>query len=129
MRYYIVIAKCGHVGKGKYIDVSFPVLAETGKDAANLILRRSKVKKQLKNAITAVYEVNEDIYNSYLDNSFFSDYLKSHFKREFDLNKYDVKELELDSNKKKQEFDSRRERITYILKRYKQKYSYDMEVA
>ena len=67
MRYYIVVAKCGHVGKGKYIDVSFPVVANTGKEAANLILCRSKVKKQLKNAITNVFEVSEDIYNLYLE--------------------------------------------------------------
>ncbi len=129
MCYFIVVAKCGHVGKGKYIDVSFPVVAETGKNAANFILRRSKVKKQLKNAITAVYEVNEDIYNSYVDNNYFSDYLKSHFKRECDLNKYDIKELKYNSNKKKQEFSSRKERIAYVLKRYKQKYSYELEMV
>ncbi len=57
MKYYVVIAKCGHVGNGKYIDVEFPVIAENGSLAAKKILKRSKVKKQLKNAITGVFEV------------------------------------------------------------------------
>jgi len=129
MRYYIVVAKCGHVGKGKFIDVSFPVIANTGKEAANLILKRSKVKKQLKNAITNVFEVNEDSYNSYLNENFYGEYLQAHFKREFDSTKYEIKELDLAFSRRKVEFSSREERIAYVLKRYKQKYSYELEMV
>ena len=33
-KYFEVQAMCGHVGKGKYIPISFPVIAINGKEAA-----------------------------------------------------------------------------------------------
>lgn len=47
MCYYFVIAKCGHVGKGKYIDVIFPIMAETKKEASQMVLLKPKVKKTI----------------------------------------------------------------------------------
>ena len=29
MKYYIVTAACGHVGRGRYVPIDFPVVAET----------------------------------------------------------------------------------------------------
>lgn len=33
-KYFMVIAKCGHVGRKNYIPVKFAVVAESGKEAA-----------------------------------------------------------------------------------------------
>ena len=35
-KFYIVTAKCGHVGKSKYILINFPVIAEDGREAAKI---------------------------------------------------------------------------------------------
>lgn len=43
--FYLVTAKCGHVGKGKYYEVDFPVYANDRCEAAQYVLKRSKVKK------------------------------------------------------------------------------------
>ena len=122
MRFYLVTAKCGHVGRGMYIDVDFPVCAENGSDAAQQILKRSKVKKQLKNAITAVIEISEIEYNNYKEENIYSNYLKSHYKREYNLYDYVIKKLD-DKPKRKIEFETREERISYLLRKNKFYYS------
>ena len=48
MKYFLVTAKCGHVGNGKYLEIEFPIIARTKKDAAQICLRKPKVKKHLK---------------------------------------------------------------------------------
>ena len=60
MNYYLVTAKCGHVGRGKYIEVDFPLCAESKSEAALKCLKKGKVKKQLKNAISSVFEISYD---------------------------------------------------------------------
>lgn len=118
MGFYLVTAKCGHVGRGKYIDVVFPVIADNGSSAAQLILKRSKVKKQLKNAITSVEEISELEYKEFKQKDYFLDYLKAHSKREYDVNNYILKKLET-KEKRKIEFESRNERISYIMRKNK----------
>ncbi len=82
MNYYLVIAKCGQVGKGRYVEVEFPIYAEDKKSAAQMVLKRAKVKKQFKNAITNVYEISYDEHlaktNEFNDNTF----VRAHTKRE-----------------------------------------------
>ena len=119
MRYFIVTAKCGHVGNGRYIDVEFPIASENGVEAAQKILKRSKVKKHLKNAITSVVEINESNYYEFINKNPYKSYLSAHSSKEFDLNDYDVKELFFDEKPRKQEFASRKERIDYVMKKYK----------
>ena len=46
MNYYKVLAKCGHVGKGKYTEVAFPIYSESASEAAQYVLKLPKVKKQ-----------------------------------------------------------------------------------
>ena len=129
MKYYVVIAKCGHVGNGKYIDIEFPVVAENGSLAAKKILNRSKVKKHLKNAITNVKEVMKDEYLYYVNQNSKDEYLHSHCSKEFDITNYEVKNLESREKSKKIEFNSRKERIEYIFRRNNLRYSfyYEME--
>ena len=67
MCYYFVIAKCGHVGKGKYIDVIFPIMAETKKEASQMVLLKPKVKKQLSNAISSIFEVSKEEFDKQIN--------------------------------------------------------------
>ena len=36
MKYYIVTAKCGHVGRDYYIPIDFPIRAESRTEAAKV---------------------------------------------------------------------------------------------
>lgn len=62
MKMFEVIAKCGHVGKNKYILKSFAVKAEDGKQAAKLVRGLPRVKHHHKDAIKSVEEVCYERY-------------------------------------------------------------------
>lgn len=47
-KYFEVQAMCGHVGKGKYIPISFPVIAINGKEAAEKVRSYPRVKLTIK---------------------------------------------------------------------------------
>lgn len=128
MKYYLVVAKCGHVGNKKYIDIFFPIRALSKSDAAQAVLKRKKVKKHLKDAITSVEEISFDRYVDLCKNNPHSSYLRSHYSNEFDLCDYEVKTLPK-RYEKKVEFESRSERVAYILKRNKERYCSCMEMG
>lgn len=70
MRFYEVIAKCGHVGRKNYALKSFAVKAENGKDAAKMARDFPRVKHHHKDAIQNVIEIDEDrFYELILKNS------------------------------------------------------------
>ena len=126
-KYYIVVAKCGHVGKGKYVEIEFPTVAETKSSAAQNVLKASKVKKQLKNAISNVYEVSEEEYLEAKDRFASNEYIHSHYKNEINRESLEIKIMEFGS-KIKSSFNSRTERVTYYLNKIKLKsevYEYD----
>lgn len=127
MCYYFVIAKCGHVGKGKYIDVIFPIMAETKKEASQIVLLKPKVKKQLSNAISFVFEVSKEKFDEQMNINKEDIYIHSHCKQE-------IKEI-LNSDKiqilpkKKQyknsfEFNSKIDKVNYYYKKEKIKNMY-----
>ena len=60
MRFYEVIAKCGHVGRKNYALKSFAVKAENGRDAAKMTRDFPRVKHHHKDAIQNVIEIDED---------------------------------------------------------------------
>ena len=62
MKYYKVQAKCGHVGKNKYILKWFYVKAENGKDAAKIVRETPRVKHHQKYAIIEVVEIEFEEY-------------------------------------------------------------------
>ncbi len=119
MRYYLVTAKCGHVGKGKYFEVDFPIKAETKSEAAQYCLTKPKVKKHLDNAISYVVEITYDEYIEKTIEHKNDSFVKAHTKKEiaeyFDI----ANELPLNRETKKSSFESRKERIYYLLKKYK----------
>ena len=58
MRYFNVTAKCGHVGRGYYIPITFAVKAESAAEAASVARDLPRVKHHHKDAILSVKEVN-----------------------------------------------------------------------
>jgi len=62
MKYYCVEAKCGHVGKGYYILRSFPIRANSKKEAASIARNMPRVKHDHKDAIRNVEEIQRDEY-------------------------------------------------------------------
>lgn len=59
---YEVKCKCGHVGRGKYIIIAFPIIAENGKRAASKARHIPRVKHDQKDAIISVREINDEEY-------------------------------------------------------------------
>jgi len=62
MKYFKVIAKCGHVGKNYYYEGTFYVTAESKKAAANKVRYIPRVKHHQKDAILQVEEVNVETF-------------------------------------------------------------------
>lgn len=61
-KYFEVQAMCGHVGRKNYIQISFPVIAENRKEAAEKVRSFARVKHHHKNAILQVWEISLDAY-------------------------------------------------------------------
>lgn len=57
MKYFEVIAKCGHVGKKYCVFVNFACVAENGKMAASKVRDFPRVKHDHKDAIRSVKEI------------------------------------------------------------------------
>ena len=118
MGYYLVTAKCGHVGKGKYREVDFPIIADSKKEAAQRCLTFPKVKRHLKNAISGVIEITSYEYNIKKEENSNDVYIRSHTKREIlDLIQL-AKELP-HKRKHKYSFESREERILFVMRKNK----------
>ena len=61
-KYFKVIAKCGHVGKGNYVPVAFAVRADSRSEASQKAMTFPRVKKHLKDAIISCEEIDRDSY-------------------------------------------------------------------
>lgn len=73
--YYIVEAKCGHVGKDKYILIKFPIKASSKKEAATKARLLPRVKHHHKDAIRDVREVDYDAFASQIEENKYNTYL------------------------------------------------------
>ena len=83
MRYFIVCAMCGHVGKGKYVEKSFPLVASTGKEAAQACKAIPRVKHDNKRAILSVREVGYEEYRMQQRINEADPYLKAKCRRDY----------------------------------------------
>ena len=119
MKYYLVIAKCGHVGKGKYVEVEFPVYAVDKHSASQMCLKLGKVKKHLKNAISNIYEISYEEYLTKLEDYNDNKFVRAHTKKEIVDYIDSAHRLESDKKGYKHSFKSRNERVLYLLKRNK----------
>lgn len=57
MRYFLVTAKCGHVGKDYYYKGNFYIKAENGRIAAQIVRDAPRVKHNHKDAILSVRKI------------------------------------------------------------------------
>ena len=67
--YYIVEAKCGHVGQNYYVPVKFAVRANSKSEAANITRWIPRVKHHLKDAIINVEEVDKQIFINFIEDN------------------------------------------------------------
>ncbi len=58
MKYFRVLAKCGHVGRQYYIPVDFAIVAEDGRQAATIVRQKARVKHDEKDAILSTEEIS-----------------------------------------------------------------------
>lgn len=63
MYMFEVCAKCGHVGKGSYIEKVFAITANSSKEAATIARSLPRVKHHHKDAIRYVMKIDESRYN------------------------------------------------------------------
>ena len=63
MDYFKVTAKCGHVGKGNYIPISFAITAYDAKHAAQIARRKGRVKHDHPDAIINVEKISREEFN------------------------------------------------------------------
>ncbi len=61
--YYKVVAKCGHVGRGRYIPIPFYVKANSASEAANYVKGFPRVKAMRDNIIS-VDEITSEEYKA-----------------------------------------------------------------
>ena len=99
--FYEVVAKCGHVGRNKYIPIKFAVKAESGKEAAAIVRWYPRVKHNHKDAILTVEKID---YLRYLEINAINDnnpYLKCKSKYEQRLIEGLAEQLENDNHSNK----------------------------
>lgn len=61
-KFFEVKAKCGHVGRGYYYEGTFYEVAESKKQAAEIVRIRGRVKHHHKDAILSVREITAEEY-------------------------------------------------------------------
>lgn len=61
-RFFSVVTKCGHVGRGFFIPITFPVRADSAKAAAAIARSIPRVKHHHKDVIQSVLEITMDEY-------------------------------------------------------------------
>lgn len=75
-KYFEVIAKCGHMGRGKYLPGVFYEVAESVAQAAKIVRGRGRVKHNRKDAILQVRKISKREYlngiEAKLDNEYFN---------------------------------------------------------
>lgn len=120
MNYYLVKAKCGHVGKEKYYEVDFPIKALSKSDAAQICKRKPKVKKHLKDAISSVIEISYEEFKDSFEKFQQNDYVKAHTKNEILEYIELAQSLVHTPTRRKHSFASREERLSFLFKKQRQ---------
>ena len=127
--YYEVIAKCGHVGRKKYIPVKFAVVAESGKEAAKKVRQFPRVKHNHKDAILDVRCITVDEFLEIKESNANDPYLKCHSRQEQNLIVNLSERMVADLHNVKQAFDkqARLDRVAYKIKKTKilEKFSWE----
>lgn len=64
MKYFMVTAKCGHVGKNNYYKGNLYIKAESGKEAARIARNIPRVKHDRKDAILDVQKIDFEAFET-----------------------------------------------------------------
>lgn len=81
-KYFKVIAKCGHVGRKKYVPIQFAVVAENGKEASSKVRSFPRVKHDRKYAILLCRAISFDEFIKIRELNNSDEYLKCKNKQE-----------------------------------------------
>ncbi|MBR2094048.1 MAG: hypothetical protein IJ908_00260 [Fibrobacter sp.] len=60
---YEVACKCGHVGRSHYLEIRYPIIAQSGKDAAYRARYFPRVKHDHKDAILSVCKIDQQRFS------------------------------------------------------------------
>lgn len=120
-KYFMVIAKCGHVGRKNYIPIKFAVVAESGKDAAKKVRQFPRVKHNHKDVILDVRCITLEEFLEIKEINNNDPYLKCHSKQEQNLIVNLAERMVADLHNVKQELDkqARKDRVAYKLRKFK----------
>ena len=120
-KYYMVIAKCGHVGRKNYIPIKFAVVAESGKEAAKKVRQFPRVKHNHKDAILDVRCITLEEFLEIKEINDNDPYLKCHSRKEQNLIVNLAERMVTDFHNVKQAFDkqARKDRVAYKLRKFK----------
>ena len=66
-KYFKVNAKCGHVGRRKFINIDFAVVASNAKEAAAKARMFGRVKHHYKDAINSVEEISQEEFTELVE--------------------------------------------------------------
>ncbi len=117
MKYYIVTAKCGHVGRDYYIPIDFPIRAESRTEAAKIARDLPRVKHHHKDAILDCREVSFEEYKAVNEKNKTDTYLLCHSSSEQKL-LCDIEDRIIKETKNVTQLN-RNYRIPYLLKKRK----------
>ena len=81
-KYFAVETKCGHVGRKNCIIITFPIVAESKKDAAKIARKIPRVKHDHKDAILSVKQISKDEYFDLENINSSDEYLRCESKQE-----------------------------------------------
>lgn len=81
-KYFKVIAKCGHVGRNKYVPISFAVVAQDKSEASQKALTFPRVKKHLKDAIISCEEIEKRTFKEIIKSNSKNEYMKGKCRRD-----------------------------------------------
>ena len=120
-KYFMVIAKCGHVGRKNYIPVKFAVVAESGKEAAKKVRQFPRVKHDHKDAILDVRCITLEEFLEIIEINGNDPYLKCHSRQEQNLIVNLAERMVADLHNVKQAFDkqARKDRVAYKLRKFR----------
>ena len=122
IKYYAVTTKCGHVRKSKYVEVTFAIAAESGKEAARIGRNMPRVKHDHPMAIIDVVRISYEDYLELKENNSNNPYLKCTNKQEqnrFCPDIYDnVKNL-YEENGLENYKEKRKQRLDFLFKKRK----------
>lgn len=75
LSFFEVVCKCGHVGKKRYIEIHFPIMATSRKEAARKARDIPRVKHDYKDAILNVVKIDQERYNELSEMNNYDPYL------------------------------------------------------